>query len=41
METAVAFRQFLGALEDSLGSDAPDLLRRLVIPVTGSGGKIA
>ena len=40
METAVAFRQFLGALEDSLGSDAPDLLRRLVIPVTGSGGKL-
>ena len=40
METAVAFRQFLGALEDSLGSDALDLLRRLVIPVTGSGGKL-
>lgn len=40
METAVAFRQFLEALESSLGPDAERLLRRLVIPVTGASGKL-
>lgn len=40
METAVAFRQFLAALERSLGTEAADELRRLVIPVTGESGKL-
>ena len=40
METAVAFRQFLSALECSLGADAKDQLHRLVIPVTGNSGKL-
>lgn len=40
MEAAVAFRQFLAALESSLGSDASKLLGRLVIPVTGASGKL-
>lgn len=40
METAVAFRQFLAALEGSLGSDAASWLSRLVIPVTGESGKL-
>ncbi len=40
METAVAFRQFLSALECSLGADAAKELRRLVIPVTGDSGKL-
>lgn len=40
METAVAFRQFLSALECSLGADAAKELERLVIPVTGKSGKL-
>jgi glucose-6-phosphate isomerase len=40
METAVAFRQFLDALESSLGDDAAKKLPRLVIPVTGKSGKL-
>jgi glucose-6-phosphate isomerase len=40
MEAAVAFRQFLAALESSLGSDASEQLGRLVIPVTGASGKL-
>ena len=38
IETAAAFRQFLGALESQLGKEAlPDL----VVPVTGASGKLA
>ena len=40
METAVAFRQFLAALECSLGANADKDLRRLVIPITGGDGKL-
>ena len=42
METAVAFRQFLAALEDSLPDEnaVEAGLGRLVIPVTGSSGKL-
>ncbi|MGB0595381.1 MAG: glucose-6-phosphate isomerase [Rubripirellula sp.] len=40
METAVAFRQFLAALECSLGADAEKWLSRLVVPVTGESGKL-
>jgi glucose-6-phosphate isomerase len=40
METAVAFRQFLAALECSLGADADQWLPRLVVPVTGDSGKL-
>ncbi|MEE2938084.1 MAG: glucose-6-phosphate isomerase [Planctomycetota bacterium] len=40
METAVAFRQFLSALECSLGADAEKWLSRLVVPVTGKSGKL-
>lgn len=40
METAVAFRQFLAALEANLGADKEDQLGRLVIPVTGESGKL-
>jgi glucose-6-phosphate isomerase len=40
METAVAFRQFLASLETSLGDEASSQLGRLVIPVTGSSGKL-
>jgi glucose-6-phosphate isomerase len=40
LETAAAFRQFLAALECSLGADAKDQLARLVIPVTGESGKL-
>ncbi len=40
METAVAFRQFLTALESSLTANADKLLPRLVIPVTGQSGKL-
>ena len=40
METAVAFRQFLTALEASLGDQAAHQLGRLVIPVTGAQGKL-
>lgn len=38
METAVAFRQFYSALEKSVDDAA--LLPQLVVPVTGSGGKL-
>ena len=38
IETATAFRQFLAALEDQLGSDA---LPELVVPVTGPSGKLS
>ncbi len=40
METAVAFRQFLRALESSLGNDKA-ALPDFVIPVTGETGKLA
>lgn len=40
METAVAFRQFLAALENQLGDQASELLKDLVIPVTGDSGKL-
>jgi glucose-6-phosphate isomerase len=40
METAVAFRQFLSALEQSLGSQHAKSLSRLIIPVTGESGKL-
>ena len=40
METAVAFRHFLAALEASLEPQDRSLLKRLVIPVTGSSGKL-
>lgn len=40
IETAVAFRHFMAALERSLGDDAHSLVKRLVIPVTGSSGKL-
>ena len=40
METAVAFRQLLASLEASLGEQSPQKLGRLVIPVTGSSGKL-
>lgn len=40
METAVAFRQFLDALEKSVGGDK-EKLARLVVPVTGETGKLA
>jgi glucose-6-phosphate isomerase len=40
METAVAFRQFLSAIETTLTSETKDQLGRLVIPVTGESGKL-
>src|SRR6056297_621720 len=40
IETAIAFRQFLAALERSLGSAAADRLAEFVFPVTGSSGKL-
>jgi glucose-6-phosphate isomerase len=40
METAVAFRQFLAALKDKLGADAEQQLGQLVVPVTGTSGKL-
>lgn len=40
METAVAFRQCLAALEESLGDQAASQLGRFVIPVTGAQGKL-
>jgi len=40
METAVAFRQFLKALETTLMSESDQLLGRRVIPVTGESGKL-
>ena len=39
LETAAAFRQYLAALEASCGGDR-ELLRRRLIPVTGSSGKL-
>lgn len=39
LETAVAFRQYLAALKQSLGGDA-EKLAQLVVPVTGAGGKL-
>lgn len=39
LETAIALRQFLAALQQSLGGD-DQLLRQLVIPVTGDEGKL-
>ncbi|MEZ6113951.1 MAG: glucose-6-phosphate isomerase [Pirellulaceae bacterium] len=39
LETAVAFRHFLAALQESTGTDA-DLLQQLVVPVTGKSGKL-
>ncbi len=39
LETAAAFRQFLAALRQSCGGDA-ELLRQLVVPVTGRSGKL-
>lgn len=39
LETAVAFRQFLGALRQSCGGDA-EQLKKLVVPVTGRSGKL-
>ncbi len=39
LETAAAFRQFLSALEVSVGGDRNKLLE-LLIPVTGDGGKL-
>lgn len=40
METAVAFRQYLTALERQLGGAAGELLSQLVVPVTGESGKL-
>lgn len=40
METAVAFRQFLSRLETSLGGEAGAMLPQLVVPVTGTSGKL-
>lgn len=40
LETAVAFRQYLAALRSTCGGDA-QLLRELVIPVTGKSGRLA
>lgn len=40
LETAVAFRQFLAALQSSLGAAADQWLPKLVIPATGEGGKL-
>ncbi|MCU0710549.1 MAG: glucose-6-phosphate isomerase [Pirellula sp.] len=39
LETAAAFRQFLSALEVSVGGDRNKLLE-LLVPVTGDGGKL-
>ncbi len=39
LETAVALRQFLTALRRSCGGDA-EMLRQLVVPVTGKSGKL-
>lgn len=40
LETAVAFRQFLANLRTTLGDQADRWLGKLVIPVTGDGGKL-
>lgn len=39
LETAIAFRQYLQALEQSLGGDKQTLAKRIV-PVTGTSGKL-
>jgi glucose-6-phosphate isomerase len=39
LETAAAFRQFLAALEKSVGGDA-EKVRQRVLPVTGDSGKL-
>lgn len=39
LETAIAFRQYLRALEQSLGGDKQKLAKR-VVPVTGTSGKL-
>ncbi|HEV7282701.1 MAG TPA: glucose-6-phosphate isomerase [Pirellulaceae bacterium] len=39
LETAIAFRQYLRALEQSVGGDKEKLARR-VVPVTGTSGKL-
>ena len=39
LETAVAFRQYLAALKQSVGGDAAKLAQ-LVVPVTGTSGKL-
>lgn len=40
LETAVAFRTFLRALETSFGNEAKDAIAKLVVPVTGKSGKL-
>lgn len=40
IETAIAFRQFLAALENSLGTEAAGKLADFVFPVTGASGKL-
>ena len=40
METAVAFRQFLSALENTFAAGSSDQFGRFVVPVTGSSGKL-
>jgi glucose-6-phosphate isomerase len=40
IETAVSFRQYLAALKSSCGGD-PQLLRDLIIPVSGKTGRLA
>lgn len=40
LETAVAFRQYLAALESQLGDSAAEILPKLVVPVTGESGKL-
>lgn len=39
LETAIAFRQYLRALEESVGGDKQKLAKR-VVPVTGTSGKL-
>jgi glucose-6-phosphate isomerase len=39
LETAVAFRQFLAALKDSVGGNTTELVQR-VIPITGKNSKL-
>jgi len=40
LETAIAFRQILSHLSDSLGGESDKWLPKLVLPVTGSSGKL-
>jgi glucose-6-phosphate isomerase len=40
LETAVAFRQFLAALQSTLGNEAQKWLPKLVIPATAASGKL-